>query len=106
MLTEPSERRTPMFTNDNNHSSFYEYRFFSHSFCPEDTDPCLAYGITLYRTCDDAPQIVDRIPAITTRKEKITWITDLLNRTQVSPIHFRDVIEDLLASGISNKYAI
>lgn len=95
-----------MFTNDDNYPYPYEYRFYSHSFCPEDTAPCLAYGIALYRAdCTEAPAI-DSIPAITTRKEKITWITELLNRTRVSPRHFRDVIEDLLASGASNKYAV
>lgn len=95
-----------MFTNDNNSPYQYEYRFFSHSFYPEDTEPCLAYGIALYRECGTDRMTLDSISGITTRKEKIAWITDLLNRTKVSPYHFHDVIEDLLASRIPNEYAV
>lgn len=95
-----------MILDDTQNRSFYEYVFFSHSFSSEDCSPRTAYGIRLYRVSGTNRQELDCIRAITTRKETILWMTQLLNRAQVSPYHFRDVVKDLLAAGTPYKSTI
>lgn len=84
----------------------YNYRSFQHPFFPEEAEPCLAYGIALYRTDSSMSEPLASIPAITTQKDKVTRMTALLNRAQVSPSHFYDVIDDLLASRTPDEYPV
>lgn len=75
----------------------YEYRSFSHIFDSEDSISYLAYGIEVYRHDFSGYQKIDCVHSLTTRHDKISCLLDLLNRSQVSPCHFRDVIEDFLS---------
>lgn len=75
----------------------YEYRSFTHLLDTEDGLSFLSYGIEVYRHDVSGCTMVDRIPGITTRIEKINHLLDTLNRAQVSPCHFRDVVEDFLS---------
>lgn len=75
----------------------YEYRSFSHILTTEDDICFLAYGIEVYRHDGSGYQRVDCIHGLTTRHDKITQLLDVLNRTQVAPCHFRDVVEDFLS---------
>ncbi|MDD5900910.1 MAG: DUF6514 family protein [Lachnospiraceae bacterium] len=75
----------------------YEYRSFSHILTTEDELCYLAYGVEVYRHDIYGYQKVDCIHGLTTRYDKIIHLLDLLNRTQVAPCHFRDVVEDFLS---------
>lgn len=75
----------------------YEYRSFTHILNTEDSLSFLAYGIELYVHDISTYVKLDCIHGITTRYEKINKLLELLNRAQVSPCHFRDVVEDFLS---------
>lgn len=75
----------------------YEYRPFTHILNTEDNVSYLAYGIELFRHDIGTSTKVDSIKGITTRREKMEKILEVLNRAQVSPSHFRDTLEDLLS---------
>jgi len=75
----------------------YEYRSFTHILNTEDSLSFLAYGIELYVHDTNGCTKLDCIHGITTNFEKITELLGLLNRAQVYPCHFRDVIEDYLS---------
>ncbi len=75
----------------------YEYRSFTHLLDTEDGLSLLSYGIEVYRHDMTNHSKVGCIPGITTRIEKINRLLDTLNRAQVSPCHFRDVVEDFLS---------
>ena len=75
----------------------YEYRSFTHLLDTEDGLSYLSYGIEVYRHDLSGRTKIDSIPGITTRVDKITRFVDTLNHAQVSPCHFRDVIEDFLS---------
>ena len=79
------------------HAISYEYRSFNHILCTEDAMSFPAYGVEVYRHDTSGCTMIDSIPGITTRHEKIERLLDLLNRAQVSPIHFRDTVEDFLS---------
>lgn len=79
------------------HDTKYEYRSFTHTLTTEDSLSFPAYGIELYVHDVSACIKSDCIPGITTRYEKIKELLELLNRAQVSPCHFRDVVEDFLS---------
>lgn len=75
----------------------YEYRSFTHILNTEDNLSYLAYGIEVYRHDFTGSEKVDSLRGITTKAEKMNRLLDLLNRSQVSPCHFRDVVEDFLS---------
>lgn len=75
----------------------YEYRSFTHLLDTGDGLSYLSYGIEVYRHDLSGCTKIDSLPGITTRIEKINRFLDMLNRAQVSPCHFRDVIEDFLS---------
>lgn len=75
----------------------YEYRSFTHILDTEDNLSFLAYGIELIRHDITGSETVDSIKGITTRREKIEKLLDVLHRAQVSPRHFHDIVEDFLA---------
>lgn len=75
----------------------YEYRSFTHILNTEDNMSYLAYGIEVYRHDFSGYEKVDCIHGITTRVEKMNRLLELLNRSQVSPCHFHDVVEDFLS---------
>lgn len=75
----------------------YEYRSFPHILNTEDNLSYLAYGIEVYRHDLSGYEKIDCIHGITTKNEKMSQLLELLNRAQVSPCHFRDVIEDFLS---------
>jgi len=75
----------------------YEYRSFTHILNTEDNLSYLAYGIEVYRHDFSGCEKVDCIHGITTKNEKMNRLLEVLNRAQVSPCHFRDVIEDFLS---------
>ena len=75
----------------------YEYRSFTHILNTEDNISYLAYGVEVYRHDFSGYEKVDCIHGITTRVEKINHLLEQLNRAQVSPHHFRDVVEDFLS---------
>ncbi|MCH5272297.1 MAG: hypothetical protein J1E35_01360 [Lachnospiraceae bacterium] len=77
--------------------SKYEYRSFTHILNTEDSVSFLAYGIELYARDVTGCTKLDCIHGITTRYEKINELLDILNRTQVYPCHFRDIVEDFLS---------
>lgn len=75
----------------------YEYRSFTHILNTEDSVSFLAYGIELYVHNSNGCTKLDCIHGITTHYEKMHELLDILNRTQVCPCHFRDVVEDFLS---------
>ena len=75
----------------------YEYRSFTHILNTDDNMSYLAYGIEVYRHDFSGYEKVDCIHGITTRVEKMNRLLELLNRSQVSPCHFHDVVEDFLS---------
>ena len=75
----------------------YEYRSFTHILNTEDNISYLAYGVEVYRHDFSGYKKVDCIHGITTRVEKMNRLLEQLNRAQVSPCHFRDVVEDFLS---------
>lgn len=75
----------------------YEYRSFTHILNTEDNLSYLAYGIEVYRHNLSGYEKVDCIHGITTKHDKMNRLLELLNRAQVSPCQFRDVIEDFLS---------
>lgn len=75
----------------------YEYRSFTHILDTEDNLSFLAYGIELIRHDITGSSVIDCIKGITTRREKAENLLDLLNRSQVSPRHFHDIVEDYLS---------
>ncbi len=75
----------------------YEYRSFTHILNTEDRLSFVAYGIELVRHSHSGSETVDSIKGITTRHEKMEKLLDVLNRFQVSPLHFHDIVEDFLA---------
>ena len=75
----------------------YEYRSFTHILNTEDNLSYLAYGIEVYRHNLSGYEKVDCIHSITTKHDKMNRLLELLNRAQVSPCQFRDVIEDFLS---------
>lgn len=75
----------------------YLYRAFSHAF-EHDEGLCEAFGIELLRNMPTGMELIDRVAAVTTRFEFASRLIDLLNRAQVSPCHFRDVLEDFLSA--------
>ena len=75
----------------------YEYRSFTHILDTEDGLSYLSYGIEVYRHDLTGCTIAGRIPGISTNLEKTNRLLALLNRAQVSPSHFRDVVEDFLS---------
>ena len=75
----------------------YEYRSFTHILNTEDNISYLAYGVEVYRHDFSGYKKVDCIHGITTRAEKMNRLLEQLNRAQVSPCHFRDVVADFLS---------
>ena len=75
----------------------YEYRSFTHILNTEDNLSYLAYGIEVYRHDFTGCEKLDCIHGITTRIEKMNRLLERLNHAQVSPCHFRDVVEDFLS---------
>ena len=75
----------------------YEYRSFTHILDTEDNISYLAYGVEVYRHDYAGYEKVDSLRGITTKAEKMNRLLDLLNRAQVSPCHFRDMVEDFLS---------
>lgn len=75
----------------------YEYHSFTHILNSEDNISYLAYGVEVYRHDYTGYEKVDSLRGITTKAEKMNRLLDLLNRAQVSPCHFRDVVEDFLS---------
>ena len=75
----------------------YEYRSFTHILNTEDNISYLAYGVEVYRHDFSGYEKVDCIHGITTLVEKMNRLLEQLNRAQVSPCHFRDVVEDFLS---------
>ena len=75
----------------------YEYRSFTHILNTEDNISYLAYGVEVYRHDFSGYEKVDCIHGITTRVEKMNRLLEQLNCAQVSPCHFRDVVEDFLS---------
>jgi len=75
----------------------YEYRSFTHILNTEDNISYLAYGVEVYRHDFSGYEKVDCIHGITTRVEKMNRLLERLNSAQVSPRHFRDVVEDFLS---------
>lgn len=75
----------------------YEYRSFTHILDTEDKLSFLAYGIELIHHTIAGSEAVDSIRGITTRRETAEKLLHTLNRAQVSPLHFHDIVEDFLA---------
>ncbi len=64
--------------------------------CPAEEDGAAA-GNSIAAYCNQ--QMVDCIADITPDLQKAEYLADLLNRNQVSLLHFRDVVEDYIAEG-------
>ena len=75
----------------------YEYRSFTHILDTEDNISYLAYGVEVYCHDYSGEKKIDSLRGITTKVEKMNRLLDLLNRSQVSPCHFRNVLEDFLS---------
>ena len=55
------------------------------------------YGIACVEECDGQCEIVHQIHSISADPEQIDLLVNLFNMHHLSPIHFEDVVEDLLS---------
>lgn len=78
-------------------NEIFEYRSFTHILDTEDNVSFLAYGVELVRHDLTGSETIDCIKGITTRREKMEKLLNVLNRAQVSPRHFHDIVEDFLS---------
>lgn len=56
----------------------------------------LTYGLRAWRKTEAGGEEVDFIPDVTTQPRFAELLAELFNRCQLSPLHFREVLEDML----------
>lgn len=74
----------------------YEYTPFHSLYEVEPSVSSYFYGISLQRYDEKQHLTLAKIAGITTSREKILKLAELLAGQMVSPYHFRDVVEDFL----------
>ncbi len=77
---------------------FY-YEIFDERLNKPDIGEYTAYGVLIYRTAAKEKALIAKISDVTTDLERAEKLILLCNNEQVEPIHFNDVMEDVLYSG-------
>ena len=72
------------------------YRLFAERLRDEDAGEYLTYGISLYEVIGRTCVLVDECPDVTLNYIRASRLVQQLNTGQLSPLHFREVIEDFI----------
>ena len=81
----------------NDHSLLlWEYHVFSEPCWNPDFGDYTSYGIQIFQRQEQAWQSIAILHDISSHYERAEYLATLFTREQVSPIHFLEVLEDLL----------
>lgn len=74
-----------------------QYRIVSEVLASYDCDKYIAYGIEVFAEHKDKSVVYSTVSDISTDKIQVAEMVEKFNDFELSPVHFLDVIEDMLA---------
>lgn len=93
MLTQPT-------THSSNHPTTWEYLTFQETLWHPDCGNYTTFGIGVYELYTQQRTFISAIHDISLKEELVKNLTNLFNQLQLSPIHFPEVISDMLSLSV------
>lgn len=71
-----------------------EYRVTANEFYNEETGRYVSYGICAFAVAGEHRRLIEEVLDISLIPEKVRQLAEMMEKHNVLPVHFRDVLED------------
>lgn len=71
-----------------------EYRVTANEYFNEESDRYVSYGIRVFAVTGEQRRLIEEVLDISLKPEKVRQLAEMMEKHNVLPVHFRDVLED------------